>query len=53
MLGAKIIEYQTLPSTQQEIWKRVSKKSIEDGTVIVTKIQTNGKRNTWESMVYK
>ena len=52
-LGRHVIYYETIDSTQLEIWRRVQKDNIQNGTVLVSDIQTNGKRNTWQDLVYK
>ena len=52
-LGKKIIHYETVDSTQLEIWRKIEKKEIENGTIIAADIQTNGKRNTWENLAYR
>lgn len=52
-LGKKFIFYSEIDSTQLEVWRRVEKGIIENGTVILADIQTKGKRNTWEEMVYR
>lgn len=44
-LGRKVIYYKQIDSTQLEIYRRIEK--IENGTVIIADIQTNGKRDTW------
>lgn len=41
-LGKKVVYYETIDSTQKEIWRRVKQKNIESGTVIITDIQTEG-----------
>lgn len=42
ILGENIIHYKKIDSTQKEIWRRIEKNSIEDGTVIIADIQTEG-----------
>ena len=42
ILGRNIIEYEEIDSTQLEILRRIEKGSIQDGTVVVSKLQTNG-----------
>lgn len=51
-LGKNIIHYKEIDSTQLEIWRRVEKDAIENGTIILADIQTNGKRNPWKKMAY-
>lgn len=51
-LGKNIIHYKEIDSTQLEIWRRVEKDTIENGTIILADIQTNGKRNPWKKMAY-
>lgn len=52
-LGKKVIVYKKIDSTQLEVWRQVEKTEIENGTIILADIQTNGKRNTWKKMVYR
>lgn len=42
-LGKKIFYYETIDSTQSEIWRRINKNNIENGTLIFADIQTCGK----------
>lgn len=42
-LGKNYIYYKTIDSTQLEIWRRVEKNDIKNGTVIRADIQTKGK----------
>lgn len=51
-LGRNIIYYKEIDSTQLEIWRRVEKDAIENGTIILADIQTNGKRNPWKKMAH-
>lgn len=53
ILGQKVIHYQVIDSTQLEVWRRIEKGKIENGTVITADIQTAGKRYTWKSMAYR
>lgn len=46
-LGQKVIYYKTIDSTQLEVWRRIEKDEIENGTIVVAKLQTKGKRDTW------
>ncbi len=52
-LGRNIEYYEKIDSTQLEVWRRINKKQIENGTVIISEIQTNGKRYTWKNMAYR
>lgn len=49
-LGRNFIFYPEIDSTQLELWRRVKKKQIDNGTIILAEVQTNGKRNTWTKM---
>lgn len=51
-LGKKIEYYETIDSTQLEIKRRMQKETIQDGTVIMADIQTEGKRYSWKSVAY-
>lgn len=42
-LGNNFIHYKKIDSTQLEIWRRIKKNNIKNGTVISADIQTNGK----------
>ncbi len=52
-LGRNVIYYKVIDSTQLEIWRQVEKNKIKNGTIILADRQINGKRNTWEKMVYR
>lgn len=52
-LGRNVIYHKEIDSTQLEVWRQVEKGEIENGTIILADIQTNGKRNTWQKMVYR
>lgn len=41
-LGRNIIRYETIDSTQSEIWRLIETNNIKDGTLIIADIQTNG-----------
>lgn len=41
-LGKNTFYYETIDSTQKEIWRRVDKNNIENGTIIVSQMQTSG-----------
>lgn len=46
-LGRKVMYYQQIDSTQLEVWRRIEKRNIQNGTIILAEKQTKGKRNTW------
>ncbi len=52
-LGKNVIFYPEIDSTQLEAWRRIEKKAIKNGTIIIADRQTNGKRNTWKKMVHR
>ncbi len=52
-LGKKIYYYKTIDSTQLELWRRIEKNTVENGTIIICEKQTNGKRYTWKNLVYR
>lgn len=41
-IGKEIFFYEEIDSTQKEIWRRISNKKIKNGTLIITRNQTNG-----------
>lgn len=41
-LGRNFIYYNEIDSTQKEIWRRIEKNEIENGTAIMAEYQTNG-----------
>lgn len=41
-LGKNIYHYEKIDSTQKEIWRRIEKKQIKNGTIILADIQTGG-----------
>ncbi len=49
-LGRNIVFYPKIDSTQLELWRRIGKNEIDNGTIILAELQTNGKRNTWTKM---
>lgn len=51
-LGRKAIYYKQIDSTQLEIWRR-TEKQIENGTLIIADIQTQGKRYAWKSLAHR
>lgn len=42
-LGRDVIYYEKIDSTQNEIWRLVKDKKIENGTLVIADIQTEGK----------
>ena len=52
-LAKKVIYYKEIDSTQDEIWRRIEKKEIENGTLILADIQTKARRNTWKKVVHR
>lgn len=52
-LGRNVTFYETIDSTQLEIWRRINKNTIKNGELILTRLQTKGVRNSWKSMVYR
>lgn len=42
LLGKKIIHYSKIDSTQKEIWRRIETDDIDNGTIIMADIQTEG-----------
>lgn len=53
ILGQNIIFYPEIDSTQLEVWRRIEKNTIKNGTIILADKQTNGKRNPWKKMVHR
>lgn len=53
ILGRNLVFYSEIDSTQLEVWRRIEKGKIENGTVILADRQTKGRRNAWEKMVYR
>ena len=51
-LGKDLFYFHEINSTQLEIWRRIRANAIDNGTVIIADIQTEGKRNTWKGLVY-
>ena len=51
-LGKKIQYFEKIDSTQLEIFRRIEKNTIQNGELIVSDIQTQGKRNAWKTLVY-
>ena len=52
-LGQNLIFYPEIDSTQLEVWRRIEKNEIKNGTIISADIQTAGRRNTWKKMAYR
>lgn len=42
ILGKNVINYEVIDSTQKEIWRRIEKDNIENGTLISADLQTSG-----------
>ncbi len=42
VIGQKKFYYEQIDSTQKEIWRRVEKENIENGTLIIANTQTSG-----------
>ena len=52
VLGKQIIYYPEIDSTQLEVWRRIEKGTIKNGTLIIADIQTKGKGThgrTWHT----
>ena len=43
ILGQKVIYYNKIDSTQDEMWRQIQNNNLENGTIIIADIQTNGK----------
>ncbi len=41
-LGRNIIHYKTIDSTQSEIWRLIESNNINNGTIVIADVQTNG-----------
>ena len=41
-LGKETIYYKEIDSTQKEVWRRIKNKNIDNGTLILADIQTDG-----------
>ncbi len=52
-LGRNISYYKEIDSTQLEVWRRIEKNTIKNGTIILADRQTSGRRNSWKKMVYR
>lgn len=53
VLGKNVIYYPEIDSTQDEVWRRLEKNTMENGSLILADIQTKARRNAWKKMVYK
>lgn len=42
LIGKRVICYQTIDSTQKEIWRKIESNDIEEGTIIIADVQTGG-----------
>lgn len=42
VIGKMVIHYEKIDSTQKEVWRRIEENNIENGTVIIADIQTDG-----------
>lgn len=42
-LGRQNFYFETIDSTQSEIWRRINKQKIKNGTIIIANIQTDGR----------
>lgn len=51
-LGQNVIFYSEIDSTQLEVWRKIEKNTIKNGTIILADRQTNGRRDTWQKMAY-
>ena len=52
-LGKSIIYFPEIDSTQLEVWRRIKQNAIQNGTMVIADIQTQGKRNTLKYMVHR
>ena len=41
-LGNKVIYYEKIDSTQKEVWRKLQNNEIDNGTLIIADIQTDG-----------
>lgn len=46
-LGRDFYYFESLDSTQFEIYRKIENGTIKDGTLVLAKMQNNGIRNTW------
>jgi len=53
VLGKNVIYYPEIDSTQDEVWRRLEKDTMENGSLILADIQTKARRDTWKKMVYR
>lgn len=42
VLARNVIEYKEIDSTQKEVWRRIKKNDIKNGTLIIADMQTDG-----------
>ena len=52
-LGRNFVYLEQVDSTQLEILRKIEKNKIENGSLVLADIQTNGQRNTWKTVVYR
>ena len=53
ILGRNIKYFEQIDSTQLEILRKIENKTIKNGEIIISQIQTEGIRYTWKNMVYR
>lgn len=41
-LGKEIIYFEEIDSTQKEVWRRIKENNIQNGTLVIADLQTNG-----------
>ena len=51
-LGRKFTYFKQIDSTQLEIFRKIENNTIANGEIVFADIQTQGKRDTWQKMVY-
>lgn len=49
-LGRSFEYFETIDSTQSEIYRNIENKSIENGKLVMAKVQTSGVRNSRKKM---
>ena len=52
-LGRNFVYLDQVDSTQLEILRKIENKKIENGSLVLADIQTNGLRNTWKTVVHR
>lgn len=52
-LGKNATFYESIDSTQLEIWRRTESKTIQNGDLVSAQFQTKGIRNTWKKMAHR